>query len=86
MAAFEETGGYCEHCEKRVMVRRKGTSHILHLLLTLCTFGLWLIFWFASSIKIGGWRCPLCGTRALTYVPRSAKKAEKAARAAPQGI
>jgi len=43
------------------MIRRKGTNHVLHLLLTVLTAGLWLIVWILVSIKIGGWRCSQCG-------------------------
>ncbi len=53
--------GYCKDCEKRVRLERKGTSHILHLLLTVFTVGLWLLIWIGLSIKMGGWTCPQCG-------------------------
>jgi hypothetical protein len=59
--AFQEASGFCKNCNKQVMIRRKGTNHILHLLLTLITFGFWIIIWVAESIKIGGWRCTQCG-------------------------
>ncbi|MHC4239959.1 MAG: hypothetical protein ACYSUC_09440 [Planctomycetota bacterium] len=42
----------------------KGTNHVLHLLLTLVTGGLWLIVWILCAIKIGGWRCVQCGSNA----------------------
>ena len=45
------------------MIRRPGTNHILHLILTLVTFGMWLVVWVLISIKIGGWRCSQCGGR-----------------------
>jgi hypothetical protein len=62
MAEFQEASGYCTHCEKQVLIRRKGTNHVLHLLLTLVTGGLWLIVWILCAIKIGGWHCAQCGT------------------------
>ncbi|MHC4062401.1 MAG: hypothetical protein ACYSR4_03310 [Planctomycetota bacterium] len=64
MAEFEEASGYCTHCQKQVLIRRKGTNHVLHLLLTLVTGGLWLIVWILCAIKIGGWRCVQCGSNA----------------------
>jgi len=60
--AEEKKGGYCNSCKKRVVVFRKGTSHILHLILSILTAGLWLIVWFGSSVKFGGWRCIECGS------------------------
>jgi hypothetical protein len=66
--AEEKKGGFCKSCEKQVVVFRKGTNHILHLLLTLFTFGLWLIVWFGSSVKFGGWRCTQCGSPKVNNV------------------
>ncbi|KKN68331.1 hypothetical protein LCGC14_0452070 [marine sediment metagenome] len=62
--AKQEKGGYCKVCDKNVLVWRKGTNHILHLILSLLTFGLWLPVWIFISIKIGGWKCSTCGVRA----------------------
>lgn len=60
---YDETSKFCDYCNKQVLARRKGTNHILHFLLTVFTLGFWLIIWFLSSIKIGGWRCSLCGKK-----------------------
>ena len=62
--AKQEKGGYCKVCDKNVLVWRKGTNHILHLILSLLTLGLWLPVWIFISIKIGGWKCSTCGVRA----------------------
>jgi len=40
-----------------------GANHVLHLLLTILTAGLWSIVWLLASIRIGGWRCEHCGSR-----------------------
>jgi hypothetical protein len=68
MAEFEEASGYCTDCKKQVLIRRKGTNHLLHLILTLVTGGLWLIVWILCAIKIGGWRCSQCGAYAARAV------------------
>jgi len=60
--AYQERSGFCDTCKKQVMVRRAGTSHLLHLILTCLTMGLWLIVWLLSSVKVGGWRCTNCGS------------------------
>lgn len=61
--ATQEATGFCKGCGKQVMIRRKGTNHLLHLLLSVITFGLWIIVWILTSIKIGGWRCTQCGRK-----------------------
>ncbi len=62
--AVQEATGFCKGCNRQVMIRRQGTNHILHLLLTVLTAGLWLVIWILVSIKMGGWRCSLCGMHA----------------------
>jgi hypothetical protein len=44
-------------------VVRERHGKTLHLLLSLCTLGAWVIVWILASAKIGGWRCPNCGTK-----------------------
>ena len=75
--AQQKKGGFCKKCDKDVVVFRKGTSHVLHLLLTIM-FGwltaplffigalVWLVIWILLSIKIGGWRCDACGSAKVT--------------------
>ena len=57
----QESSGYCPDCGRNVLIRRPGTNHVLHLLLSCLTLGLWLPVWLLCSIKIGGWRCTVCG-------------------------
>lgn len=59
----QERTGFCKACNRQVVVRSQGTNHVLHLLLTLATCGLWIIPWALFSIKIGGWRCSICGVK-----------------------
>ena len=66
--AVQEKSGICEARNKSVMVRRKGTNHILHLILSLLTAGLWVIVWIMVSVKIGGWRCSQCGSTKVSQV------------------
>ncbi|ATG73659.1 hypothetical protein AN401_07145 [Zobellella denitrificans] len=66
--AEEKKSAYCKSCERRVVVFRKGTNHILHLLLSIITFGLWLIIWFGCAVKFGGWRCTECGSKRVQGV------------------
>ncbi len=66
--AEEKRGGFCKSCNKQVVVFRKGTNHILHLLLTVLTAGLWIIIWLGVGVKFGGWRCTECGSNKINRV------------------
>jgi len=60
--ADDTKSGYCKQCDAQRVVFRKGTSHILHLILSVLTGGIWLIVWLLLAVKIGGWRCQTCGS------------------------
>ncbi len=62
--ANQETGGYCKHCDKKVMLQRPGSNHILHLIFSIITLGIWIPIWILISIQIGGWLCKDCGSPA----------------------
>jgi hypothetical protein len=65
MAVYDESTGFCRVCNKQSLLRRRGTNHILHLLLTIVTFGWWSLAWLSFSLKLGGgWRCGQCGAKA----------------------
>ena len=53
----------CKMCAKKVLATRPGTSHLLHLFLSVITAGIWIPVWVLISAKIGGWRCPNCGSK-----------------------
>ena len=41
---------YCKTCKKSTVQIKQKPNHILHLLLSLVTFGIWLIVWFFISL------------------------------------
>ncbi len=53
---------YCKQCEAYRMFIRPRPNHILHLLLSVFTVGLWLPIWlligFLTVLK--PFRCPVC--------------------------
>jgi len=61
--AEQKTSGFCKNCNEQVVMFRKGANHILHLILSIITGGLWIIVWIGSAIKVGGWRCINCGAK-----------------------
>ena len=59
--------GFCKECGKRVRVEKEKTSHLFHLLMTLCTLGLWQIVW-AGTMVTGQWRCAYCGSTKINKI------------------
>lgn len=60
--------GYCRECDKQVVAFKPGTNHILHLILSLITGGLWLPVWLILVLTRGGWRCEQCGRKGVNAV------------------
>ena len=56
------TGKYCNTCGAHVMAQKNTPNHLLHFVLSLFTFGLWLPVWLIITVAgLGGWRCTRCG-------------------------
>ena len=51
---------YCRVCDRDVVVNVERSNHVLHLLLTCITFGLWFPVWFFRSFTKRN-RCSQCG-------------------------
>ena len=58
-----------------VLAEKPGTNHILHLILTLVTFGVWIIVWVLAAMasSSNSYRCPHCGAPTKAYAPRGWK-------------
>jgi predicted RNA-binding Zn-ribbon protein involved in translation (DUF1610 family) len=56
----------CENCGKNTLHTKSSVNHILHLLLSIVTGGIWLIVW-AILVLIPGspWKCSVCGKIAV---------------------
>lgn len=61
--AMEEASGYCQGCEQQVLIRRKGINHLLHLLLSVFTAGIWLVVWILTGLLRQPWLCSSCGRK-----------------------
>ena len=67
---------YCHYCQRMTLHSREGVNHLLHLILTILTSGLWLLVWIALIVmsKFRPWYCEVCKSpyakprRELTYV------------------
>jgi hypothetical protein len=56
------TSGWCYRCERRTALERRGINHVLHLLLSIVTAGIWVIVWILCGLAREPWRCRICGT------------------------
>lgn len=68
---IEEQLFKCKSCKRRTKHLRNNTKSsgfmiLVHLILTIATFGIWLllvILFKLLTFKIGGWKCEICGKR-----------------------
>ena len=73
--ATRTTQRYCLSCDRPVLAEKQRPNHILHLILSLLTCGLWLIVWLLLSLPSTP-RCPHCGSRKTSSrIPRAAPSA-----------
>jgi hypothetical protein len=62
---IQQSSAFCPVCNKQSMMVRTTPNHLLHLLLSIFTGGLWIPIWILSSMRVGsGWRCASCGVQA----------------------
>jgi len=59
----KQTGRFCAHCQANTMATAQAPNHVLHLLLTLFTMGLWFIPWILIASATGTFRCTKCGSK-----------------------
>jgi len=53
---------YCKNCKKSTIQIKQRANHILHLLLSVVTFGIWLIVWFFVALFTSDTpTCTVCG-------------------------
>jgi len=53
---------HCRKCNAQTIHLQQGTSHVLHLLLSLITFGIWVPVWALVAISNSGQKhCTQCG-------------------------
>lgn len=66
---------YCAEDDRMVLAEKETPNHLLHLLLTLITAGLWLIIWIFVAIgsDFGKYKCPQCGANTRSRPPKGWK-------------
>lgn len=56
------SGRYCGYCNTRVLAQKQAPNHVLHLLLTFTSCGLWSLIWLLlAAASYGRYKCPRCG-------------------------
>jgi hypothetical protein len=74
--AMQERQRWCYECERYRLCRRSSPNHVLHLLLSVVTVGLWLWVWLFLTLFVRGhWQCSKCGSK---YVYRNERKVKYA--------
>lgn len=58
---METSRKHCYRCGQDVLVTADSTNHILHLLLSIITGGLWLVIWAIAANLPKDWKCTKCG-------------------------
>ena len=62
---------FCLTDDRMVLAVKRAHNHLLHLLLTLITGGLWLPIWALVCVRAATkpYRCPVCGAETWAYPP-----------------
>ena len=67
--AIKQYSAFCPTCGRQSLFQRPGINHVLHLILSLVTVGLWVIVWLilvaTNSAKKP--RCATCGMEMPTF-------------------
>lgn len=63
---------YCPEQDKMVLAEKQTPNHILHVILSVITAGLWLVVWLIIGIMSasGSYYCPECGSHTVNNPPR----------------
>ncbi len=60
--ATNQVMAFCKKCDKKTIHLQPSTSHVLHLILSLITFGVWVIIWFIVAASNNSQKeCSVCG-------------------------
>ena len=65
--AIVSTRKFCKDCGQNKLFEKQGPSHILHLILSVITVGLWIPIWILCVVlnAFRPYRCTNCGKGAL---------------------
>lgn len=60
----KQASNFCNVCQRQTLYQKPRINHILHLILSIITFGLWTLVWIILGIRNADkpMRCASCGT------------------------
>ena len=60
--ASNQLMNFCRQCKQNTLHIQPATSHVLHLLLSIITMGVWIFVWVLVAMSNGSQRnCTVCG-------------------------
>lgn len=68
-----QTSDYCHVCGRRSLFEKQRINHVLHLILSLVTLGIWSLAWITLGTvnTVRGVRCASCGAKRGTRPSRA---------------
>jgi hypothetical protein len=63
--SVKQSSAYCHVCQRQSLFQKPRINHVLHLILSIVTLGLWLIVWLILGI-INASKSPRCTTCGAT--------------------
>lgn len=68
--ATDQRMNHCKRCGKATIHISHSTSHLLHLFLSVMTFGVWMLVWLLMAMGHGAEsRCTECGKNRRALIP-----------------
>jgi len=70
---------YCPDDDRMVLAEKQTPNHVMHLLLSVVTVGLWIPIWAIAQItsELGAYQCPNCGAKTRHKAPRGWKPTQR---------
>jgi hypothetical protein len=85
---MKQTTGFCPTCQRQRYAIGTTVNHLLHLVLTLLTLGLWGFVWlFLWATTLSNYRCTKCGSKVSRvggYAGRSSVEEDEDSDARPR--
>jgi hypothetical protein len=60
---MKQKSSFCERCERMTLFQKRGINHVLHLILSVPTLGLWGLVWIVLAMTKSAepYYCSRCG-------------------------
>ena len=61
MVSYEKDHRFSDRCGCRSLHFRRAIDHVLHLLITVVSGGMWALVWIYLALNRDQWKCEECG-------------------------